>query len=249
MMSLVSVIVPVYKVEDYLRKCVDSILAQTYKNLEIILVDDGSPDNCGKICDEYALMDKRIKVIHKENGGLSDARNAGLDICTGEYIAFVDSDDWVDEDYIATFMKYAQPDTIVCCGYKRIYLKKSIPHRMLAVKEFSAVEAIKVQQEQEIAVSTGASNVNPITNAVWNKLYPKKFFDKIKFPVGKVYEDIYVCFELFLKSQKVVVVPNTTYNYFCRDSSICGRPSAKSIRDFIDARLKQEEDIRVYLSC
>ncbi|MBQ9764515.1 MAG: glycosyltransferase family 2 protein [Phascolarctobacterium sp.] len=245
-MTLVSVIVPVYKIEDYLRKCVDSILAQTYKNLEIILIDDGSPDNCGNICDEYALLDKRIKVIHKENGGLSDARNAGLDICTGEYIAFVDSDDWVDKDYIATFMEYAQPDTIVCCGYKRIYFNKSIHHRMYEIQEFTSVETIKIQQEQEIAVSTGASNINPITNAAWNKLYPKKLFDDIRFPVGKVYEDIYVCFELFLKSQRVVVLPNTTYNYLCRESSICGSPSVKSIKDSIDARLKQEKDVRVY---
>ena len=95
---LISVIVPVYNVEKYLRKCVDSIVNQTYKNLEIILVDDGSPDNCGKICDEFAEMDNRVMVIHKENGGLSSARNAGLDIATGEYITFVDSDDYIEND-------------------------------------------------------------------------------------------------------------------------------------------------------
>ena len=97
---LVSVIVPIYNVEKYLRKCVDSILNQTYKNLEIILVDDGSPDNCGNICDEYALSDSRIRIIHKKNGGLSDARNAGLDIARGNYILFVDSDDYIDETMV-----------------------------------------------------------------------------------------------------------------------------------------------------
>lgn len=97
---MVSVIVPVYKVEDYLKRCVDSVLNQSYENLEIILVDDGSPDNCGEICDEYARQDNRVKVIHKENGGLSSARNVGIKIATGEYISFIDSDDWVDKDFI-----------------------------------------------------------------------------------------------------------------------------------------------------
>ena len=98
--KLVSIIVPIYKVEKYLKQCLDSILNQTYENIEIILVDDGSPDNCGKICDEYASNDKRIRVIHKENGGLSSARNAGLDVATGEYISFIDSDDYVSENFI-----------------------------------------------------------------------------------------------------------------------------------------------------
>lgn len=104
MEKCVSVIVPIYKVEPYLKRAVDSIINQTYSKLEIILVDDGSPDNCGKICDDYAKRDNRIKVIHKENGGLSDARNAGLDIATGEYIAFVDSDDYIAEDFVETLL-------------------------------------------------------------------------------------------------------------------------------------------------
>ena len=102
MNKLISIIIPVYKVEEYLEKCVDSVIKQTYDNLEIILVDDGSPDNCGKICDQYSKKDKRVKVIHKENGGLSDARNAGIDISRGEYISFIDSDDYVEIDYIET---------------------------------------------------------------------------------------------------------------------------------------------------
>ena len=102
MNELISVIVPVYKVEPYLRRCIDSIISQTYHNLEIILVDDGSPDNCGAICDEYAEKDTRVRVIHKSNGGLSDARNAGLDIMTGDYVAFVDSDDWIDKQHLSS---------------------------------------------------------------------------------------------------------------------------------------------------
>ena len=98
--ELISVIIPVYKVEDYIHRCVDSVLTQTYGNLEIILVDDGSPDRCGEICDEYAAKDKRVVSIHKKNGGLSDARNAGMEVCEGEYITFLDSDDWVVPNYI-----------------------------------------------------------------------------------------------------------------------------------------------------
>ena len=98
--DLISIVIPVYKVEKYLEKCVESVINQTYKNLEILLVNDGSPDNCPKICDEYAQKDNRIKVIHKENGGLSDARNAGIDVATGKYITFIDSDDYISNDYV-----------------------------------------------------------------------------------------------------------------------------------------------------
>ena len=107
-MDLISVIVPVYKVEPYLDKCVRSIVEQTYQNLEIILVDDGSPDNCGAICDAWAEKDSRIKVIHKENGGLSDARNAGMDVATGQWIAFVDSDDWIAEEMYESLLNAAK---------------------------------------------------------------------------------------------------------------------------------------------
>ena len=102
--DVVSVIIPIYKAEPYLKKCLDSIAAQTYKNLEIILIDDGSPDNCGRICDEYAANDPRVKVIHKQNGGMSDARNTGLDNATGEYLTFIDSDDYVSENFVDTLL-------------------------------------------------------------------------------------------------------------------------------------------------
>lgn len=243
-MILVSVIVPVYKVEDYLRKCVDSILVQTYKNLEIILVDDGSPDNCGAICDEYALLDGRVKVIHKENGGLSDARNAGLDVCTGEYIAFVDSDDWVDEDYIATFMEYAQPDTIVCCGYKIVYKNKIYYNTMDKVHFFMPVEIIETQLFQELNASIGISKVNPIGNYAWNKLYPRAFFNDIRYPIRKSYEDIFIAFDLFKLCKKFVVLPVAKYNYLVRETSICGNPSKKSMYDYLEARQKQLVDVK-----
>ena len=121
MKSLVSVIVPIYKVEKYLNKCVDSIINQSYKNLEIILVDDGSPDKCGEICDKYAEKDSRVKVIHKENGGLSDARNAGIDIAKGDYLLFVDSDDWITSNICEVLIKNANDnlsDIIACNQYE-----------------------------------------------------------------------------------------------------------------------------------
>ena len=123
MKELITVVVPVYKVEEYIYKCVDSIINQTYKNLEIILVDDGSPDNCPKICDDYSKKDKRIKVIHKKNGGVSSARNEGLKITKGNYIVFVDSDDWIESNFIKemlTNLINSKVDYIVC-GYNRVY--------------------------------------------------------------------------------------------------------------------------------
>lgn len=137
--NLVSVIVPIYNVEPYLRKCVDSILAQTYINLEVILVDDGSPDGCPAICDEYKEKDERVKVIHKSNGGLSDARNAGLDAMTGEYVTFVDSDDWLEFDVIQTLVNEAASNMIV------------------------SIEAVSVKDEQETYFDRGIKNKHIIS--------------------------------------------------------------------------------------
>ena len=121
--SLISVIVPIYNVEKYLQKCVDSIINQTYKNLEIILVDDGSPDNCPKMCDDYAEKDSRIKVVHKENGGLSDARNVGMEVATGEYVSFIDSDDYISLDFYETLLETIvdNDSDVVECGVVKFY--------------------------------------------------------------------------------------------------------------------------------
>ena len=160
---LISIIVPVYDVEPYLRKCIDSILIQSYRDLEIILVDDGSPDNCGAICDEYAEKDKRIKVIHKKNGGLSDARNAGLDIATGEYIGFVDSDDWVMPDmyeYLYKAVKEYDADMSVCGYYD--YWGKTISGRYCQdIQVYKGQEGIKALLDLKFG------------NYVWNKLYKR----------------------------------------------------------------------------
>ena len=165
---MISVIVPVYHVEKYLDTCVQSILNQTYKDLEIILVDDGSADACSKMCDEYEKLDSRVKVIHKENGGLSDARNAGLDVATGDYIAFVDSDDYIHPDMYANMYAFLErnPDfNLVMCRYKKveedekeIYLKQTAQDiRILEHKDF-VEDMFSAEQYEEYVV-------------VWNKLY------------------------------------------------------------------------------
>ena len=177
----ISVIVPVYNVELYLRDCLDSLILQTYHNLEIILVDDGSPDNCPEICDEYALLDERFIVIHKENGGLSDARNAGLDIATGDYIGFVDSDDWVSptmyEDLINTAAEYNAE--LVCCGYLKIEDNTVLSKRKFGVKRRASGSDI-------IRDILCKYNDNVV---VWNKLYDAILFKSVRFPYGELHED------------------------------------------------------------
>ena len=209
---LISVIVPVYKVEQYLNKCVDSIINQTYKNLEIILVDDGSPDNCGKICDEYAGKDLRIRVIHKENGGLSDARNAGLDIANGEYIGFIDSD-----DYIAPEM------------YEKLY------KRMLTDKSDIAVCPLLYVNEYDSILNIPQNNTtheDGIYNAkqfmtqmityvtAVNKLYKKFLWDNIRFPFGKLHEDEYVFHRITEKCHLISYIASPMYYYVQHNISI-----------------------------
>jgi len=209
----ISVIVPVYKVEPYLRQCVDSILAQTYKNLEIILVDDGSPDRCPWICDDYEKKDKRIRVIHKENGGLSDARNEGLDIATGDYIGFVDSDDWITPDMyehlMATILKYHAD--IAVCDYQ-----ESNGKRTLATKSRSRQEKSYTVEEafREVLLS------GEISVTMWNKVYRRSLFDDIRFPSGETFEDGAVFFQLFGKCSCIVHTGKNGYYYRKRAGSI-----------------------------
>ena len=164
---LISVIVPIYNVEKYLRRCVDSILAQTYKNLEVILVDDGSPDACPAICDEYAQKDKRIKVVHKQNGGVSSARNTGLDVATGDYIAFVDSDDYIEVDMYETLlntMQREQTDLVICNNYNNYQNKVYIASKYDSGK-------IDITSEEGRRLIVASEEIN--TSVPWNKLYKK----------------------------------------------------------------------------
>lgn len=235
---LISIIVPIYNVELYLRKCINSIRNQTYKNIEIILVDDGSPDNCGKICDEYKQKDNRIKVIHKKNGGLSEARNYGIEIATGDYILFVDSDDYIANNMCQILLKKAEKykADIINCSFKEVFEDETyqLSKQLINTKEqvFSNLEMIE-SYFFDITINT---------NVVWNKLYARKLFfgeHKIRFPVGKLHEDNYTVYKLYYYANKVVVIDDVLYYYLRRSDSITGNPSDKNVIDKLEAGIDE----------
>lgn len=218
--DVISIVVPIYKVEKYLEKCIDSIINQDYKNLEIILVDDGSPDRCPQTCDEYANKDERIKVIHKENGGLSDARNAGIKVATGKYIAFIDSDDYVTENYISTLLytiKKYDAD-ISACNYIKLY-------------EDSGIEKVKPKTNEDLVMTNieAMKDLFTLPNnsdvVAWNKLYKTSLFtqNNIEFPKGKLHEDNFTTYKLYYYSNKVVFTNVPCYYYLQRKDSIMGK--------------------------
>ena len=216
MKPLISIIVPVYNVEAYLAKCVDSILAQTYTNLEIILVNDGSSDGCGRICDEYAKQDKRIKVIHKQNGGLSDARNVAIDVATGEFITFIDSDDYVTDDYIMTLYSLIEKyECKVSIALYNTFVEGSKPkvvnrvYREDCQTNIKAIEEMFYQEKYD--------------TASWAKLYHSSLFATgIRYPKGIVYEDLATTYLLIFQSDKVAFCNRRIYNYLLRRDSIEG---------------------------
>ena len=217
--ELISVIVPIYNVEKYLEKCVKSIQEQTYKNIEIILVDDGSLDNCGELCEKYALKDPRIKVVHKENGGLSDARNKGIDNATGKYIVFVDSDDYIEINYIELLYKAIRENKaeISQCGIYKVDCNYNI------IEKISYNETSSKSGKQMIS-ETYKNKEHLLENVVvWNKMYKKELFDKIKFPFGKIHEDEFTTYKIFYQVEEVAVIPECLYNYRQTNSSITGK--------------------------
>lgn len=204
---LISIIVPVYKVEKYIENCIKSLINQTYKNLEIILIDDGSPDRSGEICDKYASLDNRIKVFHFENGGVSAARNKGVEYAKGDYIGFVDSDDWVDHDMYETLFRLINEYTadIAICGYREIYPDKVEEMSNKDIKVMNNLEALELNILNDIDYQ--------ICTAPWNKLYKKEIVKNIKFPEGKVYEDIIFTTKALIESNKCVYQGISKYNY------------------------------------
>lgn len=224
--DLISVIVPVYKVEKYLEKCIESIIKQTYTNLQIILVDDGSPDNCGKICDEYAKKDLRIEVIHKANGGLSDARNVGISKAKGRYIGFVDSDDYIKEDMyeiLLNLIKKYDADVSICNLYDVIDGNECIRNKENGIREYSRLDILK-----EVLLDKN------IQSYAWNKLYEKELFDEIKYPIGKKYEDIGTTFYVFEKCNKIVVTSEPEYYYLKRSDSLVNNVTESTILDYTE---------------
>ena len=223
-MPKISIIVPVYNVEKYLRKCVDSILNQTFKDFELILVDDGSIDTSGKICDEYNLKDNRIKVIHKENGGLSSARNAGLDIAQGEYIGFVDSDDWIELDMYEELYKICKEnDTdvgIVGINYGGASEKKKS-------------KKIEIYSNKLILDDLVYNKGKEITWPAWNKLWLKKVIGESRFKEGRIYEDGLFLYSLSFKIKKVAKIDYEAYNYRMDNESITRSKISKKQVDFL----------------
>lgn len=213
----ISVIVPVYKVEKYLERCVDSIINQTYKNLEIILIDDGSPDLCPVICDKYAEKDSRIIVIHKENGGLSDARNAGINVSCGEYIVFIDSDDFVKEKYIEKLYEAIQKDDsdLSMCGFTLVDEEGKIISTNL--NNSPLVDGTMTGREV-LEKYYGFNGWQYVVS--WNKLYKREIFNKIRFPYGKTHEDEFVFHNIMFDCKKVSVICDKLLNYVQRDFSI-----------------------------
>ena len=237
---LVSIIIPVYMVESYLRRCLDSVANQTYTNLEIILVDDGSPDNCPQICDEFAVKDKRILVIHKENGGLSDARNAGLDVCKGEYISFVDSDDWVEENYIECLLALSvkeNADIAIGENIQTNGICKS-PNNISKIQAYSSKEALRhLFTQDHIAFIVS-----------WGKLYRRELFSNLRFPIGKCHEDEFTTYILYYRSKKIIHTNNILYYYFRHSNSITGNRHPWDVLEFFQERYlffkgKNEKDL------
>lgn len=229
MHPLISVIIPVFNVEEYLDKCVESIISQTYENLEIILVDDGSPDNCPSICDNWAKKDDRIRVIHKINGGLSDARNVGIDKASGEYLFFVDSDDYIAQDMIEKLYValYENEADMSICNFKYVSednLKK-FDNDNLPIKD-------EVLSGEYVLLNKIFEDKNWYWVVAWNKLYKKDLFDNIRYPFGKIHEDEFIIHQILFKCKKIACVSEMLYFYVQRNDSIMG--NANSVSNKLD---------------
>lgn len=233
----ISIIVPIYNVENYLPSCIDSILKQTYENLEIILVDDGSPDNCPTICDKYEKSDDRIRVIHQKNKGLSGARNTGIENAQGEYLIFVDSDDTVEPTMVEDLYTYAEEHDckIVACG------------RYYVFEDGERICKIADNENKTYSFADAMQEMNTFTlfdMSAWAKIYRKELFQEIRFPEGKLSEDYYIMYKLFDLAQSVGYVAKPLYNYLQRQSSISRNKkinhdfayAAKEQMDFLDQK-------------
>lgn len=255
--ELITIIVPVYNIENYITRCIESVINQTYKNLEIILVDDGSKDNSGKICDEYEKKDERIRVIHKINGGLSDARNAGIEQARGILITFLDGDDYIEENHIEylynMLIKYNADISV--CQFKIIYENEE--EKILKLKKnkervLDNVKALEIMLYNK-----------RFCNSTCTKLYKKELFDNIQFPKGKLYEDLGTTYKLIEKCKKLVYGNLQTYNYLInRKDSIINRKFderrmeaiefAKEILEFVENKypnIKKAAIARLYMEC
>ena len=231
MQELISVIVPIYRVEPYLDRCIRSLVDQTYYNLEIILIDDGSPDKCPEICDEWEKKDHRIKVIHKENGGLSDARNAGMQIMTGDYVSYIDSDDWVSGNmYEKMLYKIKEQKADICeCQFQKTSgdIKNDIQQQTDNVNVLNKKEALKAVIEEKI---------NPV---VWNKIYKREIVEGLFFEKGRCNEDEFFTYKAIDKADKIIQIQDVCYYYFFREDSIINETYNIKRLDGLEARYQR----------
>lgn len=221
---MVSVIVPIYNVEKYVGKCVDSIINQTHAELEIILVDDGSTDSSGKICDALKQQDERISVIHKENGGLSDARNCGIDHAAGEWVVFIDGDDFIHPHMIERLYQLAEQydSDIVACGFEPVLEAEEI-----RPMEQTQKEAVHIYETNDIFAQFGRLEIT----LAWNKIYRKNLFDTIRYPKGRVHEDEYIIHHLAGECKRLVYTEEKLYYYLTRNGSIMSKVTKQRIED------------------
>lgn len=224
--KLISVIVPVYNIKEYVEKCIKSIIGQTYSNLEIMLVDDGSTDGSGEICDKYALQDDRIIVMHKSNGGLSDARNYAIDRAHGELFAFVDGDDWIHPQMYELMYNIIEQENvdIVTCWFEQKnpdFVRQSYTVDDLDVRQLTGAEAL--------------SDIEVPLVVAWNKLYKREVFDEIRYPKGKLHEDEFIIHRLFYRCSKIAVINQALYFYTIRDNSIVAQMTPQRIHDALEA--------------
>ena len=239
----ISVVIPVYKVEKYLKKCVDSVRNQTYENLEIILVDDGSPDNCGKMCDELAQSDERIKVVHKENAGLSAARNTGIENATGRYICFIDSDDFLSEDFCEVLYDAVQESGSDVASVALSMVRED------GYKINTSDDLKEVIKDNNMYTYVGNEILKQILyrktfkNYVCTKLYKKEILESCKFKEGVNYEDVLFMYEISKKINKITFVNKECYFYLKRYDSITATCSEKNLNDFLDVVTYRYEEI------
>ncbi len=236
---MISIIVPVFGVEPFLDECVLSLLRQTYEDLEIILVEDGSPDCCDKICDHYAILDPRVRVIHKENRGLSEARNAGLDAARGEYIGFVDSDDYVSSDmfeFLLSLLEDTGSDMSICGHVKTSHNGKPRPYlKQKKVYILDSEEAISKMLQLGLYESF-----------LWNKLFKRELFDSVRFPSGKLHEDLFVMYKPMDKANRIAYSKSVKYFYRQRIGSVIHTfynprffdyiQASQEVRDFVEEK-------------
>ncbi|MBQ3309624.1 glycosyltransferase [Candidatus Saccharibacteria bacterium] len=237
---LVSVIVPVYNVEKYLRRCLDSIIEQTYKNIEIILVDDGSTDKSGEICDEYKKKDERITVIHQLNNGVSETRNVGIRNSSGEYIMFIDSDDFVLRKYVRALVDAVISSEAEVAQCEVAIIRENETAKRLErditksqIRIIDGLEAVKMMLYQDT-----------ITSSLWGKIIKKSLFNHVNFPKVNMHEDLYVLYFLLKKAKRVVIINKVLYVYMLRKNSLIHSDFSKSTLDVLDIMEEIEADIK-----